>query len=478
MISIQKERDLSLWNFKAFGESIAVTDESGRTLSYKQLLESASRAQAVFSGRSLCLILCRNSFGSIIAYTSTLLNQQVAMPLNAALTLDKILELVRLYRPEYIFAPDDATIPEDSVPLLHEEDYILYRTPFSSDKPLHPDLAVLLSTSGSTGSPKYVRQSYANIKSNTEVITDFLEIDSSERPITVLPMYYTFGLSVINTHLYAGANILLTDKGLMQKEFWNFLKDKQATSISGVPYTFEMLDMLRFYRMDLPYLKTITQAGGHLDEKLHRKFADYAKEKGKRLFIMYGQCEATARMSYLAPDETLRTGSIGKPLKGGCFELKDSAGNTIKAPDTAGELFYRGPNVTLGYANGREDLSLGDEFKGTLDTGDIAKFDKDGFYYIVGRKERFLKLYGNRVNLNDIDSMIKKEFPALEFATSGRDDNLVVFVTANKTEDSTLRDFLAKSTGINRAAFKIREIREIPRSESGKILYGQLNSLF
>ena len=336
---------------------------------------------------------------------------------------------------------------------------------------------MLLTTSGSTGSPKFVRQSYTNIKANTNSIIQYLELDSSERPITTLPMNYTYGLSIINTHLAVGATILLTDKTLMQKEFWTFFKEQKATSFGGVPYTYEMLDKLRFMRMDLPTLRTMTQAGGKITPELHEKFAQFAFENNKKFIVMYGQCEATARMGYLPPESAVqKKGSMGIAIPGGSFSLIDIDGNEITNPNTPGELVYKGANVTLGYAENGNDLVKGDERNGVLITGDMAQFDDEGFYYIVGRKKRFLKIYGNRVNLDEIDRMIKAEYN-IEVASSGIDDCMYIFVTESDKADS-VRNYVIGKTKLNPVAFKVIVIDEIPKNDSGKTLYRELTKYY
>ena len=343
---------------------------------------------------------------------------------------------------------------------------------------LYKDLALLLTTSGSTGSPKFVRQSYANIEANTKSIIEYLQLDSSERAITTLPMNYTYGLSIINTHLMVGATLLLTDKGLMQKEFWKLLKEEKATSFGGVPYTFEMLDRLRFYRMDLPDLRYMTQAGGKITPKLHEKFAEYAASTGKKFIVMYGQCEATARMGYLPADRAVeKCGSMGIVIPGGKFHLIDAKGNEITDSNVTGELVYEGANVTLGYAECVEDLSKGDERNGILQTGDMAQIDDEGFYYIVGRKKRFLKIYGNRVNLDEIDRLIKARFDNIECASAGVDDHMYIFVTSEKIADD-VKNFVVEKTKLNPAAFKVIIIDSIPKNDAGKTLYKELAKFY
>jgi len=353
-------------------------------------------------------------------------------------------------------------------------DYSLLKTKYNQAFALHDDLALLLTTSGSTGSPKLVRQSYKNILANTQSIVEYLELADNERPITTLPMNYTYGLSIINSHLYVGASIILTNKTLVQKEFWQQCKDFEATSLAGVPYTYEMLDKLRFFRMEVPSLRTMTQAGGKLSPDLHKKFAEYAEKNNKRFIVMYGQTEATARMSYLPHNKALeKIGSMGIAIPGGEFSLIDANGAIINEVDVTGELIYKGDNVALGYAEQGADLAKGDEFNGVLFTGDMAKKDTDGFYYIVGRKKRFLKIFGSRVNLDETERMIRTAFPDIDCACTGIDDQMTVFITA-EAQIKNVSSFFHEKTGLHPIAFHVQCIEKIPRNESEKILYSAL----
>jgi acyl-coenzyme A synthetase/AMP-(fatty) acid ligase len=291
-------------------------------------------------------------------------------------------------------------------------------------------------------------------------------------------MNYTYGLSIINSHLSVGATILLTEKSIMQREFWSFFTEQGATSFGGVPYTYEMLDKLMFFRRKLPSLRTMTQAGGKILPALHQKFAEYAQREGKNFVVMYGQCEATARMSYLPPEHALdKVGSMGIAIPGGKFLLIDAEGKEILEPETVGELVYDGENVTLGYAECADDLVKGDERHGRLVTGDMAKRDADGFYYIVGRKKRFLKIFGNRVNLDETERLIKGAFPGVDCACGGVDDKMKIYVATDGVEgidESRIRDFVAEKTHLNFAAFEVMSVPEIPKNASGKTLYSEL----
>ncbi len=464
-----------IWDLKAFGDRDALIADSGETMTYEELDAAGERIYEKIGERCLVFQFCTNTIGSVTGYTAFLNHGVVPVLLNAHLDEDLRRELLSVYRPAYLWAPEEMAESFKGFAAVHaDHGYVLLRAEKIKPCELGPDLTLLLTTSGSTGSPKFVRQSRKNILSNTASIVEYLELKEDERPITTLPMNYTYGLSIITTHLMVGAAILLTDKAIVQREFWEFFEKGQATSFGGVPYTYEMLQRLRFFRMDLPSLRYMTQAGGKLTADLHQRFAEDSASKGRKFIVMYGQCEATARMGYLPAQHALeKVGSMGIPVPGGRFELIDEKGEEVTEPDTTGELVYYGDNVTLGYAECREDLAKGDERKGRLETGDMARFDADGFYYIVGRKKRFLKIFGNRVNLDEIDRMVKMQFDDMDCASAGVDDALYIFVT-DESVVSDVENYVADKTGFAARAINVVVLPQIPKNDSGKVLYKEL----
>ena len=470
-----------MWELNEFGDKIALLNDEGMCVTYSELDGIVRLITDMVKERCLVFVMCKNTIGSMVGYVSFIENKVVPVLLNSKMDQQSTTDLIHQYKPSLLWIPrEDVDLYRYcTASVLYEcFDYLLIQTNFSKKYELYHELGLLLTTSGSTGSPKFVRQSYENISENAKSIVKYLELDSSERPITTLPMNYTYGLSIINSHLMVGATILCTEKGLMQKEFWNFFKQEQATSFGGVPYTYEMLDRLRFGRMDLPSLRYMTQAGGKLTEKLHQKFAELAKTKNIRFVVMYGQCEATARMGYLPAGMAIKKcGSMGIAIPGGQFLLIDEAGNEISEPDKVGELVYKGQNVTLGYAESGEDLCKGDERDGILFTGDMAKRDSDGFYYITGRKKRFLKIYGNRVNLDEVDRMLKGHFQNIDCASTGIDDHMYLFVTDPSVVDA-VKHFIVEKTKLNSIAFQVIVIDKIPQNDAGKTLYKELERYY
>ncbi len=461
--------------FETYGEKVAFLDDRGQSVTYRQLGEFAKETGEKLQKRTLAFVFCENSVGSALGYLSFLNNKVVPLMIDRKIDQELREHLISVYQPAYLYFPKDMAECFEGVSALQEKyDYVLGRTQFDAAIEMDERLALLLTTSGSTGSPKLVRQSYTNVQANAESIAQYLELDDTEKPITTLPMNYTYGLSIINSHMQVGATVLLTDKSMMMKGFWDFMKNEKATSFGGVPFTYELLKKIKFFKMDLPDLRYMTQAGGKLSPELHKEFAQWAMERGKKMIVMYGQTEATARMAYLPAEMSLaKYGSMGKVIPGGKFLLIDVEGNVIEDAEVVGELVYEGPNVTLGYATCREDLAKGDERNGRLVTGDMAKRDADGYYFIVGRKKRFLKIFGNRVNLDEIDQLIKQQYEGLDCASTGVDDKMKTYIT-DESLTAEIKQFLSAKTHLSESAFSVVYIPEIPKNEAGKTLYKDL----
>lgn len=462
------------WNkLERYSQRTALITDSGIKITYQELLDRADALGDQIGRRCLVFSMCRSCADSVIGYVGFLRHQIVPVMIAEHIAPELLDSLLESYHPAYFYLPSEHVTPAISgTPIWENGAYTLLKLNYEQDYALSDDLALLMTTSGSTGSPKLVRQSARNIEENTRSIVEYLGIQGEDRAITTLPMSYTYGLSILQTHLAQGAAIILTEATLLDKRFWTLLREEGATTFGGVPYIYEMLKKLRFSRMELPSLRYITQAGGKLSKELSEEFSEICAQKGIQLIVMYGQTEATARMSYLPWEYAAsKAGSIGIAIPGGSFELIDAEGNTIEQPEVTGELVYTGPNVTLGYAQSRFDLARPDENCGVLHTGDMAQRDRDGFYYIAGRKKRFLKLFGSRINLDEVEGLLRKQ--GIECACTGEDDRLDIYVT-NEEQINQAAAFLTEHTSINRGGFRVHCIQEIPRNESGKIAYTQL----
>ncbi|MDQ0576447.1 AMP-binding protein [Agromyces albus] len=321
---------------------------------------------------------------------------------------------------------------------------------------LHPELAMLTSTSGSTGSPKLVRLSRRNLKSNAASIAEYLGLRSDDRAATTLPMHYCYGLSVINSHLLAGASVHLTARSVVDPLFWREFDHVGATSFAGVPYTFELLSGAGFADHVPATLRHVTQAGGRLPADAVRHYAGLGRDHDFRFFVMYGQTEATARMAYLPPElAEARAGTIGVPIPGGSFRIDG---------DDEGELVYSGPNVMMGYAGDAGDFALGQVLT-ELRTGDIARQHDDGLYEIVGRSSRFVKTFGLRVSLDRVEELLLEA--GIDARAVACDERLAVFVRAERFVPAA-RDVIVERLGLPAHAFAVHAVDRFPRTASGK----------
>ena len=456
---------------KKYGEKVAAIDCSGAQITYGDLCAYAQSFGKAMPERTLIFVLAKNMIGSLLGYTSALINHVVPLVISANTEKTLFDNLFETYQPEYLWLPEEMVTDEYALTDYGAFGYVLVKTKYfgEAQHKLHLELSLLLPTSGSTGSPKLVRHSYRNIEANAENVKNLFGLTEDERPMVVLPMHYTMGLSVIASHLYTGATLLLCDKSMLDKEFWTMMKELQATSFTGVPYSYELLSKVRFFRMDLPYLKTITQGGGKMTPELFTTCAEYAERTGKRFIATYGQTECTARMAYLPAELAMtKIGSIGIAEPGGQLSIVDNEGKETFEGEATGEMVYRGENVTMGYATCKEDLSKGDENHGIMYTGDLARRDADGCYFIIGRLKRFLKIYGLRIGLDEIENIIKSNLK-IDCYCSGSDEKLVVYITDERMSEQVI-ELVEEKTHLFHQNIEIKVVPQILRNEAGKVI--------
>jgi long-chain acyl-CoA synthetase len=457
---------MGFWKVARSDEAIAVIDARGaKQWRYVDLRRDVARFRAVLPDmgrKSLGLLLAQNRYECLTTYLAALNGGSALIVLDASLNAELLRELLGTYAPDWIFSADPGV------------EFAGYRQSKSGEARLleneaprqggiHPELALLLATSGSTGSPKLVRLTLGNVAANANSIAQYLKLKADDRPITSLPMSYSYGLSVINSHLAAGACIVFSDDGVLQREFWEAIDRYSCTSFAGVPYTYQMLLQTGLLKKKGPTLTTLTQAGGRLEERYIRQMHELSLGRGLKFFVMYGQTEATARISYV-PFEKLgdKIGSVGIAIPGG----------SLTVDGATEELVYRGPNVMMGYAESRQDLSKGDELQGVLRTGDLARKDDDGYFYITGRLKRFLKMFGKRFNLDDVEKMVARRCE-ISTACCGHDDLLMVAVESAATR-AVVHRVICETFDLPRPAVKVIAVSELPRTANGKVDYKRL----
>lgn len=412
--------------------------------------------------KKLLFLYIDNSIHSIRIFLSAMKSRHCIAMLPPNLTTHFKEELEALYKPACIF---DAT--RSTVSGYNNEangQYSFFSTINSSPAPVHPVIKILLNTSGTTGSPKFVKLSEENLIANARSICSYLPIHTVDVTPLNLPVYYSYGLSVFTSNVLQGGKIVCTNDDVLKKDFWDKFTKFGYTSIAGVPFVYEMLDRIGFTKKQYPSLKYCTQAGGKLQDKLVEKFALYSEVNNIKFFVMYGQTEATARMSYLPPENLLnKTGSIGKPVKDGMFSIDEHTN----------ELCYSGPNVFGGYVNTPADLA---EYKQEqpLHTGDIARVDEDGFYYITGRVKRFVKLFGTRINLDEVESILSKQMNVIAKCAGVNDKQLAVFTTDANADTKAMAAFISAELKLHISVIKVQHIEAIPLTANGKVNYSEL----
>lgn len=467
-------------NLKNYSNQTALIDTAlNKSVTYSELDADAENiaSKIKLTNKGLVFIFTTNNYDSVLAYVAVLKSGNAALLLDEKLNDEIRIGLIKNYCPEYIITSNEI-IPENYTLDFNSDSLNYYKRNESISAKIFHELAVLLSTSGTTGSPKLVRLAYKNIQANAESIAEYLKIDENDRPIATLPLSYSYGLSVLNSHLLKGATIVLTEKTVFFRDFWNLFNEFKCTSFAGVPYTYTMLKRINFDRIKLPTLKTMTQAGGKLSEEFIRHFNQYALEKKINFFVMYGQTEATARITYV-PAEKLseKIGSIGISIPGGELRIMNDV-NEITTPNEVGEIVYNGENVMMGYADTRDDLFKGDELNGTLFTGDLGYKDADGYFYVTGRMKRFIKIFGLRINLDEVQKMIENHFD-ISAACAGKDELLKILIHSDDhlTEVNVKNDVL-KMYKLNFKSVVVKSTNQIPTNSSGKYDYNKINEMF
>lgn len=452
----------------------ALTGPDGAPVSYRQLgprMGEAGRCVDGLTGKGLVLISAPDSVDQVVTYLAVLEGGHAVLLADPRMDDAALTRLMENFRPDAVVR-GAAGLPAATAPhyrpaagpgALHA-----WRRCGGEPEPVHDDLALLLLTSGTVGTPKAVRLSARNVLSNAEAIGLALEIRAEDRAVASLPLHHSYGLSVLHSHLLAGACTVLTPEPPLTREFWRQVAQHRVTSLAGVPLMYEGW-WRTLSRVWPASLRTATQAGGRLRPALARRYAELAARHQARFHVMYGQTEATARMSCLdltgAPQHA---GSVGPAVPGGRFRI------AAATPGEAGQVVYEGPNVMMGYAHRREDLALGDEMGGVLRTGDLGTL-RDGRLWLAGRISRITKVAGRRVSLDEFEEALDAG-PAVAAAEhAGR----IVLFAAGGWEDMARRraEQVALRFGVPSSCVEFRAVDRIPTTPSRKTDYTRIGRL-
>lgn len=426
-----------------------------RALSFAQVFDAGD---ALFKGcaRGVVVMLCDRSPETVIAYTGALRAGVVPLLLDNAAAPVAISRTLQAYRPAYLFSPK-GTAPDGFVP--HAKigaTGMLFAAGHAAEMALHADLTLLVPTSGSTGDPKSVRITGRNLQSCTNAICDYLAMAEDRVAVSLLPLHYSYGLSVLHNTMNVRGRIALTDLSVLDRGFFGFCEDQGVTDIAGVPFIFDILRRARFPEGLARSLVCVTQAGGRLDPRVTKHFLERFAGTHTRYFTMYGQTEAAPRISYVPPEAGFdKLGSVGVPIS--CGRARIDGGDE-------GELVYSGENVAMGYAQGCEDLARGDDFQGTLRTGDLATIDSDGFITITGRLKRFIKLHGISVNLDHVESVLNSA--GVDCMAVGRENRVIVCYRGS--DPAEVSAAMSRNFSFHPSTVALQEVDPLPRTAAGK----------
>ena len=458
-----------------------LVSDDGNILTYGDVIDLGASTQfAKVSGR-LTLCLLENSVECLSGFFALSYAGAVVQLVNPEIEPRKLKDIIELYKPEFIWARNTSIsdMIQQADVKLGEPDQSAEFTLIQLDQRnelIDSRVRFLLPTSGSTGSPKYVGLSEENLVSNAFSIKEYLALSSSDTTITTLPPTYSYGLSVITSHVVAGGRVVVTNHSLIRPSFWDAYQNFDISGFNGVPYHYELLAKLSFGKLLQPGLRYLTQAGGKMPAPRQKLVSRFASENKIQFFMMYGQTEASPRISYLRPDKSeVKFGCIGGPIPGVKMALFSEQSEKIFRPYEVGELNVDGPNVFLGYVSGGSDLvEMPDRKKGWYSTGDLAYFDDDHDFFIVGRKKRFVKLFGLRFGLDEIENILLEL--GLTAACVGDDESIKIFIESAGAELGEVKKYLAKKLKLPPKLIDVIQVDLLPRLLSGKVDYLQLTN--
>lgn len=457
---------------------IDYSDSNGKRYSYNDLLLFAQKIDELIGKRNIVLLLAENNIASIFAYASCLITKNVIIMLDGENTSLQTLDGIQsIYQANYVWCKKSKKyFFEKEDVLIEEYGYILIKLE-DDKKEINNELALLMPTSGSVGMKKMVKLSYRNLYANTRDICHYLSITKEDVAITNLPIFYVYGLSIINTHIIKKATLVITNDNVLNNNFWNIVTKEGVTSLSGVPFTYEMFLRCGLEKKNLDSIRYFTQAGGKMSIKLEKKILEICQTRSIDFYVMYGQSEATARISYILITENKdKLGSVGKAIPHGKIKIYSEEGKEIKENNKEGEIVYEGENVFGGYAKELSDLIEFDQGR-VLYTGDIGYLDGDNDLYITGRKNRFIKCYGKRISLDEIEYKIDNFSSQKACVCIQRNDKLYVFLKRNVKTDEEVRRILWKEYKMWKNTISIIHIDDFEYNQYGKVQYFKMEEI-
>jgi len=463
-------------------------------ISYSELYEKGLKLANYLNkkiGENQNIILTsQNSVFFLIAYLGIMKSGNVCVPLNPIIEQENLDFILNTTESKNVFAPrkisskysfSDAKIFEE-INLDEILEYPVQKENNLTDDIDENQLAQILFTSGSTGLPKGVMLSHKNLAANTESIIKYLQLKSDDIIEIVLPFYYCYGLSLLHTHLKVGGSIVLNNSFVFLGSIFSDLEKYKCSGFAGVPSHFQILlrKSKSFMDREFPELRYFTQAGG----KLHNVFIKELVEAfpDKQCFVMYGQTEATARLSYLPPEfVSTKMGSIGKGIPNVTLEVFNKNDKPVKVGEV-GEIVAKGDNIMLGYFNEPESNKLTIK-NGWLYTGDMAEKDEDGYIYLVARKKEIIKVGGKRISPKEIEEVIVSIPEVVDCTIEGVFDEVLAetikatIVLTDNMDQERGKEIILSTCRSKLAMYKIPQIIEFKKrlavNQSGKKVASQ-----
>lgn len=438
---------------------------------YKDLLKISNCK--IFKSNSIFLILSTNSIGCLASYFGAIQNKNLII-LNKEITIyNEIVKIINDFKPQYVVAPNYITSlhgKENLVLIKKIFNYFIYKNKNKSGK-YNKKIKLLLSTSGTEGEFKWVKISEKNLKDNIYKISKKIRINSNDTTITTLPFEYSYGLSIINTHLLNNAKIILTKQNFFNRNFWVNLKKTKVNNFGGVPFSYEILNKLNFEKLIKDSsLKYLTQAGGKLDSDLHKEIYKKLNNLNIKFHTMYGATEAGPRIT-INLDNGKRNNyeTVGKPLENYRLIIKKNK-KIIKETMIIGNLYLNSKSLFGGYAKNQKQLNHFKKLK-ELNLGDIGYFDKEGNFYVTGRSKRVGKIKGVRLDLELIEKILKKRFKK-NFAVKSNDKKIFIFYEGKR---QIKKQSINELVRIHPSDIILKRLNILPINSRGKIDHMRLD---